>query len=82
VNLPISEQPIVSVEEARQILGEDAVGMADDEILNVINTLDLLAKDALQEAKRKIRIMQDAKGLAEIIYSEYKSQKNNENKKS
>jgi hypothetical protein len=72
-------KPILSLEEAREILGDDATEMTDDEILNVINTLDLLAKDALQEAKRKIRMKRDAKGLAEVIYSEYKSDKTNRN---
>jgi hypothetical protein len=74
-------KPIISVEEARNILGEDALQMTDTEILNVINTLDLLAKDALQEAQRRIRMKKDAKGLAEVIYTEYKSDKTNRNKK-
>ena len=68
--------PIISVEEARQILGDDAIGMTDSEIIDVVNTLDLLAKDALQEARRRIKMKNDAKGLAEIIYSEYKSSAN------
>jgi vacuolar-type H+-ATPase subunit H len=46
-------KPIISVKEARKILGKDAETMADREIEEVVNTLDLLAKDALQEAKRR-----------------------------
>ena len=38
-------KPIVSVKEARKILGKDAVGMSDEEIINVINTLDIMAKE-------------------------------------
>lgn len=68
-------QPIISVEEARKILGTDAAGLADDEILNIINTLDLVAKDALEEARRKVRMKKDAKELAEVVYSVYKDKK-------
>jgi uncharacterized protein YkuJ len=68
-------QPIISVKEAREILGNDAIDMSDDELLAVINTLDLLAKDALDEAKRRIRMKKDAKELAEVIYSVYKDDK-------
>ena len=68
-------EPVVSVKEARSLLGEDVVGMSDDEIIEIINTLDLLAKDALQEAKRRASMKKDAKGLAEIIYSECKTSK-------
>jgi hypothetical protein len=44
-------KPIVSLEEARKILGNAATGMTDDEILNVINRLDLLAKDSLKQGQ-------------------------------
>ena len=69
------DKPIVSVKEAREILGKDADSMTDEEILNVINTLDLLAKDALEQAKRKIRMKKDAKALAELTYDIYKEKK-------
>lgn len=68
-------KPIISVNEARKILGKDAVGMTDDEIANVIETLDILAKDALQEAQRKIRMKKDVKALAELIYDIYQDKK-------
>ena len=69
------DKPIVSVKEAREILGKDADSMTDAEILNVINTLDLLAKDDLEQAKRKIRMKKDAKALAELTYDIYKDSK-------
>jgi len=71
----VRDKPIVSVKEAREILGKDADSMTDEEILNVINTLDLLAKDALEQAKRKIRMKKDAKALAELTYDIYKEKK-------
>jgi len=37
----------MTVKEARKILGKDAEQMNNDEIENVINALDLLAKYAL-----------------------------------
>lgn len=73
-------KPIISVKEARKILGEDAEDMTDREISEAIKTLDLLAKDALQEAKRKIRMKKDAKEMAELVYDIYKDRKNRERK--
>ena len=70
--MAISPQSNITLKEARQILGKDAVGMSDQEIAEVISTLDLLAKDALDRAKRKIRMKKDAKELAEIIYDLYR----------
>jgi hypothetical protein len=66
---------IISVKEARKILGKDAEEMTDQEIMTVIETLDLMAKDSLQEAKRRIRMKKDAKGLAEVTYSVYQDEK-------
>lgn len=65
-------KPVVSLVEARKLLGNDAIGMTDDEILNVIDTLNLLAKDALEMARTRLRMKKDAKGLADIVYSEFK----------
>ncbi len=45
-------EQIISIEEARKILGKPAVGMSDEEISNVIQTLGLLAKEALGLAER------------------------------
>jgi len=44
-------KPIVSVEEAREILGSSALGMTDEDIIEVIETLDLMAKESLKKAK-------------------------------
>lgn len=67
--------PIVSIERARKILGKNAENMTDREIEELIETLDLLAKDALQEAKRRIVMKKDAKALAELTYDIYKDSK-------
>lgn len=64
-------KPIISVKEARKILGKDAESMTDREIEELIGTLDLLAKDALQEAKRRISMKKDAISLAELVYDSY-----------
>lgn len=71
LNSSLSAKPIISVKEARKILGKDANGMSDEDIESVVQTLDLLAKDALQKAKVKIRMKKDAKALAELIYDCY-----------
>ena len=71
------DKPIISIKEARKILGKDAIGMADDEIANVIETLDILAKDALQKAREKLRIKKDARELAQLIYDIYKDKQSN-----
>lgn len=50
--------------------------MSDEEILEVINNVHLLAKSALSEAKkRRIRMKQDAHELAELIYDIYQDEK-------
>ena len=68
-------QPIVSVKEARKLLGDSADAMSDDEILKVINTLDLLAKDALQLARENLRKKKDADDLANLVYDIYQEDK-------
>ncbi len=68
-------KPIISVKEAKKILGKDADSMTNSEIEEIIETLHLLAKDTLQVAREKILRKRDAKGLAEIIYSEYQADK-------
>jgi hypothetical protein len=59
---------IVSVKEARDILGEDAVTMSDAEIEEVVGTLDLLAKESFRKAQVKLQMKKDAKALAEFFY--------------
>lgn len=45
---------IVTVKEAREILGKDSGGMTDEEIEFVIGTLDLTAIDALKLSKEEL----------------------------
>jgi hypothetical protein len=68
-------EPIVSLKEAREILGDVADRMSDKELLETINALDLLAKDALEHARREIQIKADARDLAELIYDIYQDKK-------
>jgi hypothetical protein len=68
-------KPIISVEEARKILGKDANGMSDKQIADAIETLDILAKDALETARVNLLRKKDAMALANIIYDIYKDDK-------
>lgn len=68
-------KPIISVKEARKILGSVADRMSDEELLETIGTLDLLAKDALDQAKRKVQMKADAADLANLIYDIYQDKK-------
>lgn len=65
------DKPIISIKEARKILGSDAVGMDDEEIADVITALDILAQESLAKAKLDIKIKKDAKDLANLIYDIY-----------
>ena len=42
----------VTIKEAREILGNEATKMSDKELQNLIDDLSVMAKWALQEAKR------------------------------
>lgn len=65
-------EPILSVQEARKLLGDGAETLTDDQIQEMINTLDLMAKDTLEQVRRKVLMKRDAKDLANIIYDCYK----------
>jgi len=67
---------IVSIKEAREILGKDAAGMTDDEIEFVIETLDLMAVDALKLSKEELIRKRDAKQLADLTYDLYRESQN------
>lgn len=69
---------IISISEAREILGEVAVGMTDEDIEETINTLDLLAKDALKLAREELARKKDAKAMAHLIYDIYQDKKRHE----
>jgi hypothetical protein len=62
---------IITVSEARKILGKSSKNMSDDEIIDVISTLDIIAKDSLE----KLRIKRDANELASLIYDVYQDEK-------
>lgn len=68
-------KPIISVKEARKILGSDTAEMNDEEIEQVVVTLHSLAKSALDDAKTKLRMKKDAKDLANLIYDIYQDKK-------
>jgi hypothetical protein len=68
-------KPIISIKEARKILGSVSDRMSDEELLETIDTLDLLAKDALEHAKREVQMKADAKDLANLIYDIYQDKK-------
>lgn len=61
---------IISVEEARKILGAEAKNMSNEEIEQLIRDADVMAQYALQEA-RKVR-KDTALALAQLIYDIYK----------
>lgn len=62
----------ISVQEARKILGKKADGMSNDEIQYVIETLHLMAKDALGISREKVHTKRDAYRLAQLTYDIYK----------
>ena len=66
---------VISVKEARKILGKAAESMLDDEIEFVIETIDLMAKDALKLSKEELHRKRDAKRLAGLIYDVYQDKK-------
>ena len=66
---------IISVEEARKILGKKADDMTNEEIEFVIETLDLMAKDALNITKEELHRKRDAHRLAVLTYDIYKDKK-------
>ena len=74
-------KPNVSVMEAREILGSDALHLTDKEIEEIIATLDLLAKNSLEKAKIEIQMKKDAKDLAELIYDIYQEKRRNSDQK-
>ncbi len=64
-------KPMISVEEAREILGSSALGMTDEDIFDVIETLDLMAKESLKKAKEKLAIKRSARDFAGFLYEQY-----------
>lgn len=65
---------IVSIKEAREILGESATGMSDQEIEKLVEDLDFIAIHALKDAREK-RLKEDAMAMAEFLYDVYQDNK-------
>lgn len=66
---------VITVKEARKLLGTEAVGMSDDEIQQIITTLHSLARAAIDDAKLKLRRKKDARELANLIHDIYLDKK-------
>jgi len=66
--------PIISVEEARELLGNDGNNMSDEQIAELIETLDLIAVQALKDAREQ-RMKQDAMAMANLTYDIYRDKK-------
>lgn len=66
---------VISVKEAREILGDKSKGMSDEEIEFVIETLDLMAKDALKIGTEELHRKRDAYRLAQLTYDIYQDKK-------
>jgi hypothetical protein len=48
-----TNEPTISIKEAREILSDDALGMSDEDIINIIViTLELIAKHAFKRASQ------------------------------
>ena len=62
---------IITVKEARKILGKKAEGMSDEEVEFVIVTLDLMAKDALKLTTVELHRKRDAYRMAQLTYDIY-----------
>lgn len=65
---------IVSVKEARKILGKIAEEMSDQEIIELVDSLDAIAIHALRQAREK-RMEEDALAFAELLYDIYQDSK-------
>ena len=63
---------IITTEEARKILGKDADNMPDKDIEYVIYTLDLIAKNSLEQTRHKMLMRKDSMALANFLYDVYK----------
>ena len=70
----MDSKSIISVKEARELLGSDGVNMSDAQIIEVIQTLDAIAVQTLKDAREK-RIKDDAMAMANLIYDIYQDKK-------
>lgn len=65
---------VLSVKEAREILGKDADKMSDEEVESTILILNDIATAALEDARMK-KLNEDATKMAELIYDIYQDKK-------
>lgn len=65
---------IVSVKEARKILGKTAKEMTDHEIIELVDNLDAIAIEVLKQAREK-HIEEDSMAFAELLYDIYQDKK-------
>jgi len=63
---------LISVSEAREILGENAKDMTDSELEFVLETLGLMANDALKISTNELHKKRDAYRMAQLTYDIYK----------
>jgi hypothetical protein len=66
---------IISVTEARELLGTAGKNMIDEEIEDLIINLDVIAKHSLEMARNKLHMKRDATELAELAYDVYQDEK-------
>lgn len=65
---------IITIQEARDILGKTAETMTDEQVEGTVRNLDGIAKAALEDARKK-KMEHDAAALAELIYDIYQGKK-------
>jgi hypothetical protein len=66
--------PIVSIKEARKILGKNYDHMSNEQIEGLIEDLDVIAIAALKDAHEKL-MQEDALAMANLIYDIYQDKK-------
>lgn len=68
-------EPIMTVREARGLLGKRARTMTDEEVENTVATLTVIAREALQQAQLRRQRKNDAMALAELTYNIYQDKR-------
>lgn len=68
----MDQKPIISVKEARKLLGKEAKSMTDGEVARLIEDTHELAKLALQAAIEKVQMeRKELLEWANFLYSRY-----------
>lgn len=65
---------IISIKEARKLLGNKANNMTNEQIEELVETLDVIAVQALKDAREK-RMKEDALAMANLIYDIYQDKR-------